>query len=128
MKLSRSYEPEVDGLRALAVLVVVLFHAGIRGFKGGFVGVDIFFVISGYLITRNILSDISLGRFTYRDFYTRRARRIFPAMYVTMVLSAIAGFFIFSPLDLERFAASSVYACGALQNVFFWTEAGYWDA
>ncbi len=126
--LSRQYEPEVDGLRALAVLVVLLFHAGFKSFRGGFVGVDIFFVISGYLITRNILSDIAAGTFSYTGFYTRRIRRIFPAMLFTMVISGITGILVFSPLDLERFARSMIYACAALQNIYFWTEAGYWDA
>lgn len=125
---SRRYEPEIDGLRALAVLVVILFHAGFGICRGGFVGVDVFFVISGYLITRNILSDIARGTFSYRDFYFRRARRIFPAMFVTMLASTVAGFFIFSPLDLKRFAASLISACAAVSNIFFWTEAGYWDA
>ncbi|HEY8189195.1 MAG TPA: acyltransferase, partial [Micavibrio sp.] len=127
MNPSRTYEPEIDGLRALAVMVVVLYHAGFKGFDGGFVGVDIFFVISGYLITRNILSDIGAGTFSFREFYIHRARRIFPAMYATMVLCAIAGFFIFSPLDLERLGASIVYASAALPNIFFWQESGYWD-
>jgi peptidoglycan/LPS O-acetylase OafA/YrhL len=127
MNPSRTYEPEIDGLRALAVMVVVLYHAGFKGFDGGFVGVDIFFVISGYLISRNILSDITAGTFTFRDFYLRRARRIFPAMFATMLLCAIAGFFIFSPLDLERLGASIVYASAALPNIFFWQESGYWD-
>ena len=79
------YRREIDGLRALAVLPVILFHAGIQTFSGGFVGVDVFFVISGYLITSIILHEHSQGTFTLRGFYERRARRILPALFVVMV-------------------------------------------
>lgn len=127
MKLTRNYEPEVDGLRALAVLIVVLFHIGFKGFGGGFIGVDIFFVISGYLISRNIIYDIEAGKFTFKEFYIHRARRIFPAMYATMLFSLIAGFLIFSQIDLQNFGASLVYASAALQNIFFWHQTDYWD-
>ncbi len=125
---SRNYEPAIDGLRAVAILAVLFYHAGITGFPGGFVGVDIFFVISGYLITRNILSDLDLERFTFTDFYIRRARRIFPAMFFTMVCVGICGFFLFSPFHLERLGGSLFSSCFAASNFFFWQESGYWDA
>ena len=73
--LSRNYRPDIDGLRALAVVLVILFHAATPGFSGGYIGVDVFFVISGYLITRNIFVDIEQDRFTFSNFYHRRARR-----------------------------------------------------
>ena len=78
IKLSSKYRPDIDGLRALAVIPVVLFHAGISLFEGGFVGVDVFFVISGYLITLKIKEDCELGKFSILRFYERRIRRIFP--------------------------------------------------
>lgn len=80
------YRREIDGLRALAVLPVILFHAGFQTFSGGFVGVDIFFVISGYLITSIILAEMEAGTFTLANFYERRARRILPALFVLMAL------------------------------------------
>ncbi len=79
------YRPEIDGLRALAVLPVVLYHAGLAGFQGGYIGVDIFFVISGYLITTIILSDMNKGKFSIVTFYERRARRILPALFFVML-------------------------------------------
>lgn len=80
-----AYRPEIDGLRALAVLPVILFHAGFPAFAGGFVGVDVFFVISGYLITSIILAEMRTGRFTITGFYERRARRILPALFFVML-------------------------------------------
>ena len=74
------FRAEIGGLRAVAVISVVLFHLKVAGFQGGFVGVDIFFVISGYLITRNILADLQAGRFSFGQFYMRRTRRIYPAL------------------------------------------------
>ncbi len=126
-QINKQYEPVVDGLRAIAVLAVLFFHFEPTGFSGGFIGVDIFFVISGYLITRNILSSISQGTFTFKDFYLRRVRRIFPAMFATMALVLILGVLIFFPAHLERLGESVRYAFLALSNVFFWKEAGYWD-
>jgi peptidoglycan/LPS O-acetylase OafA/YrhL len=82
--LSIDYRREIDGLRALAVLPVILFHAGFQTFSGGFVGVDIFFVISGYLITSIILAEMEAGTFTLANFYERRARRILPALFVVV--------------------------------------------
>ena len=80
------YRPEIDGLRALAVIPVILFHAGFDLFKGGFVGVDIFFVISGYLITTILIEDIENNKFSIINFYERRARRILPALYFIMLV------------------------------------------
>ncbi len=86
-----TYRPEIDGLRAVAVIPVVLFHAGFDAFKGGFVGVDVFFVISGYLITSIIVSELAAGTFTIRHFYERRARRILPALSLVLVASTVAA-------------------------------------
>ena len=85
--MKSSYRPEIDGLRALAVLSVIFFHGGIETFKGGFVGVDIFFVVSGYLITTLILKDIENKKFSLSYFYERRARRILPALIITIIFT-----------------------------------------
>lgn len=126
-KIIKQYEPSIDGLRAIAVILVLLCHAGFSGFEGGFIGVDIFFVISGYLITRNILHDMEQGQFSFKDFYIRRARRIFPAMYATLLCTGIAAVFIFPALHIERLGESILYASLGFSNIFFWSEAGYWD-
>ena len=97
--MKNSYRPEIDGLRALAVLSVIFFHAGISLFKGGYVGVDIFFVISGYLITTVILKDIEKGKFSITYFYQRRARRILPALITTIVLSLPVALILLPPSD-----------------------------
>jgi peptidoglycan/LPS O-acetylase OafA/YrhL len=125
--VTRNYEPAIDGLRAVAVVAVLLFHAGVLGFSGGFIGVDVFFVISGFLITRNILSDLEQNKFTFKNFFIRRTRRIFPAMLFTMLLVGVCGAWILSPVHLERLGGSLVYASFGLSNIYFWQEAGYWD-
>ena len=120
------YRPDIDGLRALAVAAVVLFHAGVPGVPGGFVGVDVFFVISGYLITANIHGDLLVGRFSIAEFYERRARRILPALFV-MMLGVWVGASLFLPADLKLFAESTVAATLSLSNAFFWRHSGYFD-
>ncbi|TDR89101.1 acyltransferase family protein [Enterovirga rhinocerotis] len=122
------YRPDIDGLRALAVLAVVVFHFFGKPLRGGFVGVDVFFVISGYLITRIILGDLAAGSFTYRDFYGRRIRRILPALLVILAATAAAGWVL---LRADEFAALGRHiAASALfvSNFLLWTEAGYFDA
>lgn len=122
-----AYRPEVDGLRAVAVLIVLFFHAGVPGFRGGFVGVDVFFVISGYLITRLILGELDGDRFTFARFYGRRARRLFPAMFATLAATFVASLFILSPLHLEELSLSLVHTLFSLSNVLFWSLSGYFD-
>ena len=95
-----SYRPEIDGMRAIAITLVVFFHAWGSIFPGGYVGVDIFFVISGYLITSIILREIKEGDFTYMGFYARRARRILPALLAMTLVTSIAAFLVFLPEDL----------------------------
>lgn len=121
------YRPEVDGLRALAVLPVVLYHAGVPLFSGGFVGVDVFFVISGYLITSIILAELAQGEFSLVRFYERRARRILPALTVMMLACLPMAWLWLDPLDLKAFAKSLVAVPLFSSNVLFWMESGYFD-
>ena len=123
-----AYSPEIDGLRAIAVLPVVLYHAAIAGFGGGFVGVDVFFVISGYLITGIIVGEIARGQFSIARFYERRIRRIFPALFFVMVCSIVTAAFFFVPRDLTRFGESVAAATVFVSNLLFWRETGYFAA
>lgn len=119
------YRPEIDGLRTIAVLPVILFHAGISVFSGGFVGVDVFFVISGYLITGIILRELGEGRFSVLRFYERRARRILPALFV-VVLSTIPFMFAWAtPPQFEAFSKSVLSVALFASNILFWRESDY---
>ena len=120
-----NYRPEIDGLRAIAVLPVILFHAGIGLFSGGFVGVDVFFVISGYLITKIILDELEQNKFGILKFYERRARRILPALFFIVFSCVPFAYFILSPNDLVSFGRSLVAVPTFLSNVLFWSERGY---
>jgi peptidoglycan/LPS O-acetylase OafA/YrhL len=121
------YRPEVDGLRAVAVVPVVLFHAGLPGFDGGYLGVDVFLVISGYLITTIILDDIAAERFSVLTFYEQRFRRILPA-YVVMVLACMVPALAWMMPDEFRNFGQSVFASAIFSsNILFWTEAGYFS-
>ncbi len=121
------YRPEVDGLRALAILPVLLFHYHVPPFRGGFVGVDVFFVISGYLITQLIEAERREGRFSFAYFYERRMRRIFPALVAMLAAVTIAAVFILFPVDLVRYADSLFATAFFSSNFEFWREAGYFD-
>lgn len=121
------YRPEIDGLRAVAVIPVVLFHAGFDKFAGGFLGVDIFFVISGYLITTLIVREISEGNFTLKDFYERRARRILPALFLVMMSTAVAGYFVLMPDEYKNLGQSLVAATLFSNNILLGITSGYWD-
>ena len=122
------YQPHVDGLRAIAIVAVVAYHIGIPGFVGGFVGVDVFFVISGYLIIGQIASDLRAGRFSLAGFYARRALRILPPfLLVLAVCFAAAPLFLFTPREFQSFALSSVFAPIMLSNFYFKVKVGYFD-
>lgn len=126
MSLSK-YRPDIDGLRAVAVLLVLMFHLEL-GLPGGYVGVDVFFVISGYLITGIIKREIEQGEFTFGGFYARRARRIIPPLVVVMLFSSIAALIILLPSDLERYARSVVAALLSVSNLWFWSQGGYFGS
>ncbi|HTQ12938.1 MAG TPA: acyltransferase family protein [Rhizomicrobium sp.] len=123
----RRYRPDIDGLRALAILPVVFFHYQVPGFSGGFVGVDVFFVISGYLIASLIHAEMREGRFSILGFYERRVRRIFPALFTVLVASTLAAIVILFPDDLERFGRSLFATAFFAANFEFWRELGYFD-
>lgn len=120
------YRPDVDGLRAVAVGMVLLYHANL-GFPGGFVGVDVFFVISGFLITGLILKEQNAGEFSLANFWVRRIRRIIPASTVVVFATLLAGFFLLLPDDYTSLSKSAVAQQLMLSNVFFWRSTGYFD-
>lgn len=122
------YRPEIDGLRAVAVLSVILYHAGIDQLGGGYVGVDVFFVISGYLITTILLADIDQGSFSFRSFYARRIRRILPALYLVIVCSIPFAVVWLPPSQLKDYFESVFSAPIFLANHLFLSETGYFEA
>jgi len=123
-----NYRSDIDGLRAVAVVPVVLFHANIAGFSGGFVGVDIFFVISGFLITSIIHKELSDSRFSIVRFYERRARRILPALFTVMIACLVAGWFILPPAAYGGLGESVLSALLFVSNIWFWKNSGgYFD-
>ena len=122
-----AYRREIDGLRALAVIPVILFHAGFKIFSGGFIGVDVFFVISGYLITSILLFEKENGAFSLLTFYERRARRILPALFIVMATSAFFAWMWLLPRDMKDFSGSIAAVSVFASNIFFWSESGYFD-
>ncbi len=123
-----TYRPDIDGLRAIAVLAVVFYHSGFNVVSGGYVGVDIFFVISGFLITTIIVRELADGKFSIVGFYERRMRRILPASVVTVAACLIAGYFILGTRDLGNLAHSAIANSLFLSNIFFYLQTGYFDA
>ncbi len=121
------YRPDIDGLRALAVLPVLLYHARIPGLSGGYVGVDVFFVISGFLITGIIAREIDAGEFSIREFYERRARRILPALFAVVAFVLVAAALLYLPGDFEGVPKSTGAALFFLANVWFFSQTGYFQ-
>ena len=121
------YRREIDGLRALAILPVILFHGGFDPFRGGFVGVDVFFVISGYLITTIIVADVERGAFSIGRFYERRARRILPALFLVMLVSVPLAWFSLWPVDMREFCQSLIAVPLFGSNFLFWRQSGYFE-
>lgn len=124
---SLTYRPDIDGLRSVAILPVVLFHLGLPLFSGGFVGVDIFFVISGFLITSIILHEIHNGSFSMQQFWVRRIRRILPAMFVLITCTLAAGWWLLAPHDYAELGKSARYQALFAANIYFWQDSGYFD-
>ena len=125
---SISYRSDIDGLRALAILPVVLFHAFPNFLPGGFIGVDIFFVISGYLITSILLKDIQAGNYSIKTFYARRVRRIFPALSVVLLFCLVLGWLVLTAVEYRSLGKHAAGGAGFIANFMFWREAGYFDA
>jgi len=124
---SPQFRLDINGLRAWAVVAVVLYHFGVPGFSGGFVGVDVFFVISGFLMTGMVVKPLERGTFSVRGFYLARARRIVPALLVLCAVLLALGWWVLLPPDYKLLASHSAYAASFLSNVEFWQEAGYFD-
>jgi peptidoglycan/LPS O-acetylase OafA/YrhL len=122
-----AYRADIDGLRAIAVLAVVAFHAFPAALPGGFVGVDIFFVISGYLISAIIIKALGRGEFSFADFYARRIRRIFPALLVTVSSCVAIGWSVLLPHEYAQLGKHAIAGIGFVANFVFWQEAGYFD-
>jgi peptidoglycan/LPS O-acetylase OafA/YrhL len=122
-----AYRPEIDGARAIAVIGVLLFHAGFPAFSGGYAGVDVFFVISGYLITRTIFAGIDAGQFSYVGFFINRVRRLFPALLTTIGVSLLVGALLFTSPHMKKLAEAAIVSVLGVSNIYFWSEADYWD-
>jgi peptidoglycan/LPS O-acetylase OafA/YrhL len=122
-----NYRADIDGLRAIAVLAVVIFHLGVPGFEGGYIGVDVFFVISGFLITSILKNKYEAHNFSLSDFYFRRIRRLIPPLIATVMATFIAAALIMTPQDMIRFSRSTVASLFSVSNIAFYLEAGYWD-
>src|SRR6266699_2075640 len=121
------HRQEIDGLRAIAVSGVLLCHFRSPWFPGGYAGVDVFFVISGYLITGQIIRDLEAGAFSFAAFYARRSRRIYPALLATLAGSLFAGAVLFSPARLKELGVSIAAATLSVSNILFWSQQGYFD-
>jgi peptidoglycan/LPS O-acetylase OafA/YrhL len=121
------YRPDVDGLRGIAIAAVIGFHAFPTQVPGGFIGVDVFFVISGYLISRIIFGGLADGTFSFASFYTRRIKRLFPALLVVLAVVWLAGWFALIPSDFQNLGKEIAAGATYLSNVLFWSETGYFD-
>src|SRR5262249_31611314 len=121
-RIPQQYRPDIDGLRALAVLPVCWFHAGLPGFSGGFVGVDVFFVISGYLMATLIGRDLTARQFSLVHFYERRARRILPALCVMLLACTLAAAVMIPPTLFSAFRASPAATAVFASNLIFWRQ------
>ena len=125
--ISSDYRADIDGLRALAIVSVILFHLDKALLPGGFTGVDIFFVISGFLITSHIINDTLKGTFTFKKFYIRRIKRILPALLGVIIFVLVGSFIIFTQFYFEKTGMESVAAILSFSNIYFFTSSGYFD-
>jgi peptidoglycan/LPS O-acetylase OafA/YrhL len=122
-----AYRPDIDGMRAVAVLLVVFNHLTTTRCRGGYIGVDVFFVISGYLIGATILAEMRAGEFTLANFYERRIRRIFPALFVMLMVASALAYVCLLPSEVIAFAKSLIAAMLSVSNMLFWLQSGYFD-
>src|SRR5688500_7392979 len=124
---SPAYRPDIDGMRAVAVLAVLAFHAFPNWMPGGFAGVDVFFVISGFLISGIIFEGLQADRFSLLDFYWRRVRRIFPALILVLAACLGIGWLILLPDEYSQLGKHVAAGAGFIANVALWRESGYFD-
>ncbi|MEN9669727.1 MAG: hypothetical protein RL018_4, partial [Pseudomonadota bacterium] len=122
-----AYRPDIDGLRAVAVLLVVFHHAFPALLPGGFIGVDLFFVISGFLISTIIFKSLELGTFSFLDFYKRRVKRIFPALSLVLIASFVCGWLVLLPADYKQLGKHMAAGAAFVSNFAFWSESGYFE-
>jgi peptidoglycan/LPS O-acetylase OafA/YrhL len=127
VKTDKHYRGDVDGLRAVAVIGVLLYHAFPEAMPGGFAGVDVFFVISGFLITRIIISSLLDGTFTFREFYSRRVRRIFPALTLVLAFAVLVGWWALLPDEFRQLGSHILGGVAFVSNLVLWSESGYFD-
>ena len=121
------YRPDIDGLRAIAVFAVILFHVSPTTLSGGFIGVDVFFVISGYLISTIIFDALNKDSFSFFYFYSRRIKRIFPALILVISVCLVFGWFVLLPSEYKHLGKYAFTGASFVSNFFFWQEAGYFD-
>lgn len=121
------FRHDIQALRAIAVLAVILYHFQVSFLKGGFVGVDIFFVISGYLISKSIIISAENNKFNFKDFYFGRLKRLYPAFLTTIIFTYIFGLLVFSPVEFEALSATTIFSSIGLSNIYFWLTSGYFD-
>ena len=125
--MSTNYRKDIDGLRSVAVLFVLAYHGFPDSFRGGFIGVDMFFVISGFLITGIILEDLEQNTFSFWNFYQRRIKRLFPALFLVLASALVAGWFVLFPDEYSMLGKHTLAGTTFISNIVFWQEAGYWD-
>ena len=125
MKLA--YRPELDGLRGISVLGVLFFHVKFDFFSGGYLGVDVFIVISGYLITSIIFEKLRIEKFSFLDFFLRRSQRLLPSYFIVLIISLLFSYFLLLPDDLLKFSKSLISSTFFISNFFFWLTSGYWE-
>jgi peptidoglycan/LPS O-acetylase OafA/YrhL len=125
---SPAYRPDVDGLRAVAVLAVMLCHAGYSAFAGGFTGVDVFFTISGFVVTTSMLGDLASDTFSFKGFYARRAKRLAPALYVMLAATFVFSLLFCFPDDTFHLAKNILAVATMTSNIFLSKQTGYFDA
>lgn len=128
VNLSDRYNPVIDGLRAVAVIAVLLYHADIPGFEGGYIGVDVFFVISGYLISGHILKELRTGKFSFKRFYEKRVRRILPALTVMAIATTAVSAWLYDPETITEVARDGLASILSWANIRFWSGDGYFEA
>src|SRR4051812_39846538 len=125
--MAPGYRSDIDGLRAFAVLAVILYHAFPEAVPGGFSGVDVFFVISGFLISRILMDGLAEGTFTFKEFYARRIRRIFPALIGVLLVCWVIAWFVLLPAENRELSKHFYSGAGFFSNFIYWKQAGYFD-